>query len=97
MWLKVVLIALGISLVTSSVEAQSRCAQRSDLVTRLDQHFDEKLAGAGIAFDGAMLEIWASTDGSWTIMVTRSDGRSCIVSHGNNWQRILVISSGRRS
>ncbi len=91
MWLKVVLIVLGISLGASSVEAQSQCAQRSTLVARLDQLY-EKLAGAGITFDGSMLEIWASTDGRWTIMVTRPNGRTCIVSHGEDWHHAATHS-----
>ena len=91
--IKVVLIALGILIGTSSVVAQSlRCADRSKLVARLDQHY-EKLAGAGISFDGAMLEFWGAADGRWTIMVTQPNGRSCIASHGKNWFGYPLISS----
>ena len=93
MWLKVVLIAFGISLGAVPAEAKSQCAQRSELVTRL-QGFDKKLTGIGTTYDGLLLEVLASKDGNWTILITRSNGRSCIVSHGVDW-RSLSVGGGR--
>ncbi len=91
MWrvLKVGLVALGIWLCAIPAEAQ--------LATRLDQRFDEKLTGVGITSDGLLLEVFASNDGSWTILVTRPDGHSCIVSHGTDWQGLAAGSSGQIS
>ncbi len=99
MWrlLKVGLVAVGISLGAVPAEAQSQCAQRSKLVTRLDQGFDEKLTGVGITSDGLLLEVFASKEGSWTALVTRPDGHSCIVSHGEHWDWLPVASSGQIS
>ncbi len=99
MWrvLKVGLVALGIWLCAIPAEAQLQCARRSELATHLDQRFDEKLTGVGITSDGLLLEVFASNDGSWTILVTRPDGHSCIVSHGTDWQGLAAGSSGQIS
>ncbi len=96
MWrvLKVGLVALGLWLCAIPAEAQFQCARRSELAT---QRFDEKLTGVGITSDGLLLEVFASNDGSWTILVTRPDGHSCIVSHGTDWQGLAAGSSGQIS
>ncbi len=99
MWrvLKIGLIALGILLGAVPADAQLQCAHRSDLVTRLDQGFDQKLTGVGITSNGLLLEVFASKEGSWTALVTRPDGHSCIVSHGTDWQGLAAGSSGQIS
>ncbi len=99
MWrvLKIGLIALGILLGAVPADAQLQCAHRSDLVARLDQDFDQKLTGVGVTSDGLLLEVFASKEGSWTALVTRPDGHSCIVSHGEDWHVLSAGSSGQIS
>ena len=97
MWQKVILIVFAISLVTDSATAQSRCAPRSKLIAQLDRTFDEKLSSVGITFDGLLLEVWASKNGSWTVLVSRPNGRSCIVSHGEDWHGVPVSLPGQIS
>ena len=99
MWrvLKVGLVTLGIWLLAVPAAAQLQCALRSELATRLDKKFDEKLTGIGITSNGLLLEVFASNDGSWTILVTRPNGHSCIVSHGTDWHGFAASSSGQIS
>ncbi len=87
MWrvLKVVLVALGVSLGAVPAEAQTQCAHRSELVTRLDQRFDQKLTVIGITSKGLLLEVFTSSARNWSILITRPNGRSCIISHGTDW------------
>jgi hypothetical protein len=42
----------------------------------------------GLANNGTMLEIATSGEGSWTILVTRPDGVSCVVATGEAWERV---------
>ena len=99
MWrlLKVGLVAVGISLGAVPADAQLQCAHRSELITRLDQGFDEKLTGVGVTSNGLLLEVFASNDGSWTVLDTRPNGHSCIVSHGTDWHGFAASSSGQIS
>ncbi len=99
MWrvLKVVLVALGVSLGAVPAEAQTQCAHRSELVIRLDQRFDEKLTVIGITSKAHLLEVFTSSAGNWSILITRPNGRSCIISHGTDWHGLAVSSLGQVS
>ena len=46
--------------------------------------------GIGLDFSGNVLELFASPQGSWSILVTFPDGRTCMVTHGEDWQRLTV-------
>lgn len=62
------------------------CAPRDALVERLSGRYDEQRTGAGLQNSRQMLEVWSSSDtGTWTVLITRADGVSCIVATGTNW------------
>ena len=96
MW-RVGLLALVISPVALPADAQLQCYNRSELVTHLELKYNEELTGAGVTSDGRLLEVFASKDGSWTALVTRPDGYSCIIAHGEVWDWLPVASSGQIS
>jgi hypothetical protein len=62
------------------------CAPRAALVEKLESAYAETRAGAGLKSDSQLLEIWASAEtGTWTVLITRADGSSCIVASGTHW------------
>ncbi|MXU64511.1 hypothetical protein GSH16_03550 [Rhodobacteraceae bacterium KN286] len=62
-----------------------QCGDRTDIVTQLHDRYGEARVGAGLT-RGQMLELFASaTTGSWTLLVSAPDGRSCLVASGNGW------------
>lgn len=67
--------------------AQSVCGKRADIVKRLNTGFEEQRRSAGLAADGKLVEVFASKDGSWTIIFTKPGGLTCLVAVGDNWQR----------
>ena len=47
----------------------------------------EKQAATAMTSAGTLLEVLTADDGStWTIIVSRPDGLSCVVAAGQNWQ-----------
>lgn len=71
--------------------AQQACATREAATKTLEKQFDEKVVGRGLATTGkAMLELFVSANGSWTVVVSDSNGRSCILATGESWQRLPV-------
>ena len=91
--LKAMLAAVTLSLValmfsTTAATSQNHpfCAARADLVERLGSKYQEKRHGLGItsANQGA-LEFFASAEGSWTIIVTTTAGKACILATGHSW------------
>ena len=70
----------------------AQCAPREQVVAGLATGFDEVRQGAGLtaAPDGRaqVIEIFTSASGSWTIVVTRPDGQTCLVASGQAWEDI---------
>ena len=70
----------------------AQCAPREQVVAGLATGFDEVRRGAGLtaAPDGRaqVVEIFTAASGSWTIVVTRPDGQTCLVASGQAWEDI---------
>lgn len=62
------------------------CAERERLVAHLAGKFQETVTARGVAGDGvAMLEIFTSPKGTWTIVVTGVQGVICMLASGEDW------------
>lgn len=66
--------------------AQSPCAPRDYILTQFAQRHHERPAAAGLAANGAVLELLVSKDGStWTLIATGPNGITCIAATGTDW------------
>lgn len=62
------------------------CAVRSALVDDLGEKYHEELAGGGLQNERNLIEIFAAREtGTFTILLSRPDGVSCILAFGTNW------------
>ena len=78
------------------VLAQANCAERQVVVERLETGFGEIFAGGGLQTSSQIIEIWASEErGTWTVLVTRADGVSCIMASGTDWREGLPAEKVR--
>ena len=68
------------------VRAQEFCAERAEMVKSLADQFKESPAALGQIDGSAVIEVFVSESGSWTILATRTDGKSCVVSAGEGWE-----------
>jgi hypothetical protein len=65
------------------------CHSHADLAEMLNQKYTERPNAQGVQANGHLVEVFAANDGtSWTIVVTRPDGWSCIVAVGENWETL---------
>ena len=77
-------------LVPASLHAQSNCAERDTVVEKLETGYGEEFAGGGLQNSKNIFEVWFSEEkGTWTILLTRADGTSCIMASGTNWRESL--------
>lgn len=73
-----------------AVSAQTNCAPRDTIVERLQGKYSERLTGGGLQNDQQLLEIWSSEQtGSFTVLMSRANGISCIVASGQNWNSVV--------
>ena len=68
--------------------AQTACGERELFADRLAQKYDEHPVSIGLATNGSVIEVFVSGDGSFTILVTSPDGRTCLVAAGEGWQPV---------
>lgn len=66
------------------------CGARDVLVDRLLSEFKENQQAVGTLHESAILEVFVSNQGSWTILATGTDGRSCVLAAGQDWEIALA-------
>lgn len=81
-------------LVSAPAAAQdpNLCGKRQEIVDKLDKEFKEKSMAVGMVDQSAVVEIFVSSDGTWTILATGIDGNSCVVSAGEGWQSQAMVT-----
>lgn len=79
-------VSLLVSLLVLAGAARARCLPHEEAIARLQRDYGETAQGLGLGSRGrSVTELFTSTTGSWTILVTRADGLSCIAASGENW------------
>lgn len=85
---------LGLILASPAGAQDTMCAARGQIVDKLAKDFKEAPMAVGMVDKSAVLEIFVSNTGTWTILATRTDGTSCIVSAGEGWDsKTMVIGA----
>lgn len=85
---------LGVVLIgsTPATSTPRGCADRDSIIDKLDLEYGETLEGKGHTYSGGILEIFRSSEGSWTIIVTTpgigGDLQSCLLAHGESWETL---------
>ncbi len=86
--------ALLCGLIALPATAQTVCGERNDFLSHLKRQYHEAPAAMGLASNGAVLEVLTSKRGSWTVIVTRPDGTSCVVAAGESWEELPELAAG---
>ncbi len=81
---------IGALAFAGAAQAQSAvCADRDSIVARLATEYGETRQAIGLASSSQVMEVFASEEtGSWTITVTRTDGMTCLVAAGQNYEAL---------
>ncbi|MGX9143115.1 hypothetical protein [Mesorhizobium sp. 128a] len=92
-WIRVAAIGTALALSTLSAQAQFICGGHSDLVAGLAQAFQQKQIGYGVVGEAAIVEIYVSANGTWSMLVTDVQGRSCIFATGDGWENTAIATA----
>jgi hypothetical protein len=72
----------------AEAEAARPCAERAEVVARLAERFGETLRSVGLQRGDAVVEVYSSeATGTWTILLTRPDGLTCLLAAGERWEQ----------
>lgn len=69
--------------------AEVICAPRDALVQRLTLQYGASLRASGIRDADAVIEVWATEAGRWTLVQRYANGQSCILAMGADWDMAL--------
>ncbi|WP_372885544.1 hypothetical protein [Shimia sp.] len=67
---------------------QGNCAPREMVVQRLAEGYGETRQSIGLGANNAVVEVFASASGSWTITVTFANGSTCLVASGQAFETL---------
>ncbi len=83
--MKKLLLALALFAGSSSiVAAQMLCVERVDMLNRLASEYGEELIEVKMMEEHGLLEVLKSpTRGTWTLLLTKPGGISCVLATGN--------------
>ncbi|MEM8626238.1 MAG: hypothetical protein AAGG47_22350 [Pseudomonadota bacterium] len=80
-------LGLALSFVPTAAFAQGMyCGKRSDIIADLERKYGETRRSYGLAQNRGVVEVWASEKGSWTILLTRPGGISCLMAAGQAFE-----------
>ena len=67
--------------------AQMVCGERDSIIAQLQKKYGETRRSVGLQQGRGVVEIYASAEtGSWTILVTDTRGKSCLMAAGEAFQ-----------
>ena len=66
------------------------CAARAVVVADLASGYAERPVSMGLASNGAVIEMFLSDAGTFTIVMTRPDGLACLMAVGDNWEDLPI-------
>lgn len=92
--IRTMLFSLPLCALALPAAAMPRCGAHDAIVAQLAERYGE--SRKAIALDGAnqVVEVFASDDtGSWTLLVTRADGQSCLLAAGQAYEPLDERSS----
>ena len=87
-------VRLSILTLAAGQAQAAQCAPRDTVVALLADRFGEDRHAIALAGETALVEIFTSDRGSWTITVTRAGGPTCILAAGEGFQVLPQSAPG---
>ncbi len=77
----------------TQAQNMSVCLPHEDAVAKLKNSYGEEKIGLGLGQRGAsIVELFVSESGTWTVLVTRTNGISCVAASGDNWSSSTTLA-----
>ena len=72
---------------TEAAASPAKCGERAKLIKALEDRYKEVPVALGISQKSTeAFEIYASESGTWTVIMTMSNGVACVMAAGHSWQ-----------
>lgn len=78
----------------SAAAAQMVCGERKAIVAQLERKYGETRRSIGLQQGRGVVEVYASDKtGSWTILVTNTEGKSCLMAAGEAFEALTIAEA----
>ncbi len=93
--LKLVPLALAfVAALGGPAGAQMVCGERKSVVAQLEEKYGETRRSIGVQDGRGIIEVYASDKtGTWTILVTNTDGKTCLMAAGEGFESLTVAGA----
>jgi hypothetical protein len=92
--LAAVLAAVTLFSTVGVASAAAPCGSHDAVAKSLTTKFKEARRVMGVVNAKAVMEIFMSPQGTWTVLVTDTTGTSCIIATGQDWQEVPIEMAG---
>ena len=92
-----VLAAVSLFSIGGVASAAMPCGNHDVVAKSLTTKFKEARRVMGIVNAKAVMEIFMSPQGTWTVLVTNTTGTACIIATGQDWQEVPIALAGLES
>jgi hypothetical protein len=72
----------------SAALAAPQCGPHKEIVELLSNRFSEVPKAVGLVGRTRVMEVFLSEEGTCTILVTNSEGKTCILAAGDDWEDV---------
>ena len=88
--------ALFIGLSTHSSQAERvPCGNGAAFIAHLEKEWGEGPTALALDAGGRMIHVLTNPDtGTWSMLMTRPGGVTCLITHGSAWERIPMTGPG---
>lgn len=80
--------AMLVAVLVTAAPAAIQCGPHDRMIHVLGTKYREAVKADGTVSRERIMEIFVSGSGSWTVLVTDTDGLACIVAAGEDWQDV---------
>ena len=84
------LAAVSLISLAPGASAAMQCGKHDDVAKALNAKFKETRRVMDVVNARAVMEIFMSPQGTWTMLVTDTSGTACITASGEEWQEVPV-------
>lgn len=69
------------------------CGKRADLIKVLKKRYQEDRVAVGLSQKSTeAFEVFASSKGTWTVLMTTKTGVTCIMASGHSWKDVAALA-----
>lgn len=69
-------------------QSPRNCGPRDKVVGMLSSKYKETRRSIGLGAGNRVMEVYASEEGSWTVVVTMTNGLTCLIASGQSFESV---------